>query len=325
MKNKFTNIVVNLQVEGLHAWPGVKDTQYVDKVGYLQYPHRHLFHIKCIKSVNHGDRDIEIIDFKHQINQYLLKRYASTINDKVCRFGNQSCEMIAEELLEKFQLESCEVLEDGENGAQVVRFHKIDKSSPKSDKLDDEARQLLTKEIENVELQHISAEQIMQHETVFGQSTQKDQSNLTFICSYLQGGKTHIAQSINATPTGHRIHHIEVSDIVKQVLQTKDRAKLQGHPELDSVIVKRIEEACKNYINVVVSGVRQPSILQAFPNATMIWINTPRYIRFKRYQQSSKDTDKSWEGFVNANGRDIELGINQVKEYIFQWNCELSC
>jgi len=36
-------------------------------------------------------------------------------------FGNRSCEDIAEELIETFDLLNCEVLEDGENGAYLWR------------------------------------------------------------------------------------------------------------------------------------------------------------------------------------------------------------
>ena len=51
------NIIVKLQKEGIHNW----DKCPFDEVDYLQYPHRHIFHIVCKKKVTHEDRDIEII------------------------------------------------------------------------------------------------------------------------------------------------------------------------------------------------------------------------------------------------------------------------
>jgi hypothetical protein len=111
-----TNIIVNLQVEGLHRW---KDAQEkAPEVGFLSYPHRHNFHICCKKAVAHNDRDIEIIMFKREIVDYLSKTYNSN-NLNCLDFRSQSCEMISKELVEKFELTYCSVLEDGENGAET--------------------------------------------------------------------------------------------------------------------------------------------------------------------------------------------------------------
>ena len=107
---QWTNIIVKIQKEGIHYW---KDCD-LEEVDYLQYAHRHIFHIVCKKEVNHDDRDIEIIMFKHKIQDYLTEKYGV-----VAEFGGMSCEMIAKELLNKFELSYCSVLEDNENGAEV--------------------------------------------------------------------------------------------------------------------------------------------------------------------------------------------------------------
>lgn len=109
-----TNIVVSTQVEGLHHWPDCP----IQEVQYLNSMHRHMFHIKAKKKVEHDDRDIEIIQFKHDIIQYLDNKYMD-YNHRCLMFGAKSCEMIAKELVEEFELSYCEVLEDGENGAEV--------------------------------------------------------------------------------------------------------------------------------------------------------------------------------------------------------------
>lgn len=108
------NVVVNLQVEGLHQWSECN----VPEVMFLRHLHRHIFHIKCKKEVSHGDRDIEIIKLKREITKYLKDTFGRR-NHPQCNFGNMSCEMIAIHLAEKFELNYCEVLEDGENGAEV--------------------------------------------------------------------------------------------------------------------------------------------------------------------------------------------------------------
>ena len=110
-----TAVIVKLQVEGLHQW-AVCD---IREVAYLSSLHRHVFHVECKKEVSHDDRDIEIISFKHELKKYLLGVYST--DGLVCNFGGRSCEMIAKELLQKFELNYCSVLEDGENGAEVTK------------------------------------------------------------------------------------------------------------------------------------------------------------------------------------------------------------
>lgn len=109
-----TNIIVKLIYAGLHCW---KDCP-LDEVSYLRNLHRHNFYITCKKSVTHDDRDIEIIMFKHKINNYLEEKYSGN-------FGTMSCEMIAKDLVNKFKLSYCEVLEDNENGAEYIPSIKI--------------------------------------------------------------------------------------------------------------------------------------------------------------------------------------------------------
>ena len=123
---KFTEqVFCTLQVEGTHNWPGCP----FDEVSYLRDEHRHVFHIKAYKKVTHSDRDVEFIMLKHQLEHYVNWKYKNI--DKVladgsairgtnlCKFGAKSCEMIAKELIEQFDLVACEVSEDNENGAIV--------------------------------------------------------------------------------------------------------------------------------------------------------------------------------------------------------------
>lgn len=94
---------------GLHHWEKAEG-----KVAYLRAPHRHKFYVKCLKRVTDLDREIEFITMKEMIEDYLNEKYHRK------RFTS-SCEMIAVDLLEHFNLDQCSVSEDSENGATVVR------------------------------------------------------------------------------------------------------------------------------------------------------------------------------------------------------------
>ena len=78
---------------------------------YLEYPHRHMFHFKVQIEVYNDDRDIEFFIFK----RWLEGLYA----DDTLQLDYKSCEMIARELYEQFDLEYCSVFEDNENGAEI--------------------------------------------------------------------------------------------------------------------------------------------------------------------------------------------------------------
>ena len=112
---KTTEVYCTTQMAGIHNWPGCP----FDEVSYLRDPHRHMFHIKAHKLVTHSDRDVEFIMLKHLIEEYLNMEYWHD-QHKCLYFGAMSCEMIAEELINKFDLCRCEVSEDGENGAIIT-------------------------------------------------------------------------------------------------------------------------------------------------------------------------------------------------------------
>lgn len=134
------NIVRNLQrevycslvVEGTHHW---QDCPH-DEVSYLKDIHRHLFHIKAYKIVTHGDRETEFILLKHQIQEFLKVNYLKhqtnivTKNYNLHMFGKMSCEMLAEILIEEFDLSSCEVNEDNENGSIVTVTSRMELPVP---------------------------------------------------------------------------------------------------------------------------------------------------------------------------------------------------
>lgn len=106
-------VIVKFQIEGTHFW----DTCNIAEVNYLAAEHRHVFHITAKKEVSHDDREIEIIRLKHDLQKYMEIYYCR--DKRLHRLGATSCETLASILLKEFQLDYCEVLEDGENGAEV--------------------------------------------------------------------------------------------------------------------------------------------------------------------------------------------------------------
>lgn len=62
------------------------------------------------------DRQIEFIDFKHNVLEYISNKWKDM---DMCDFKGMSCEMIAKDLLENFHAKKVRVMEDNENGAEV--------------------------------------------------------------------------------------------------------------------------------------------------------------------------------------------------------------
>ena len=104
---------ITTQFEGIHCWPDAVPGKY----NLLKHPHRHMFHVTVLIEQFHNNRDIEYLLFKDWLNGQL----------ETGELNNQSCEMIAENLIERIQMRwgdnravTVEVTEDGENGAVVT-------------------------------------------------------------------------------------------------------------------------------------------------------------------------------------------------------------
>lgn len=108
-------IWVTFQKEGIHKYPAALVEPTLADVGFLGYPHRHMFKFKVWISVTHDDRDIEFIQFK----RWLENLYAQSI----LQLDYKSCEMMSNDLYDAISKEHpgreiwIEVSEDGENGS----------------------------------------------------------------------------------------------------------------------------------------------------------------------------------------------------------------
>mgnify|MGYP003335355985 FL=1 len=119
MKTK-TTVIVKLAVDGMHNFP--KAAELFPEVAFLADRHRHMFHFTVAKQVFHDDRDVEFIMFKRHILNYLFDQYSDS-HMRTLEFGPMSCEMLAREILNRFDCEWVEVWEDQENGSRVEKVY----------------------------------------------------------------------------------------------------------------------------------------------------------------------------------------------------------
>lgn len=109
-----TIVIARTSVEAIHRWKLCP----IEEVSYLRNYHRHVFNVIAKISVDHTNRDVEFIQLSHKIKSFLTDQFFDN-NYSCLFFDDRSCEMIAQLLVEKFNLLECEVNEDGEGGAIV--------------------------------------------------------------------------------------------------------------------------------------------------------------------------------------------------------------
>ena len=135
---------------------------------------------------------------------------------------------------------------------------------------------------------------------------------ITFVCGQLCSGKTLYSETLSNIDESI---YIEVGNLVRRWKNTQDRKELQDSKQLAERIVEYIRDDADCFDKVVVSGVRQKEILEAFPEATILWIECPKEVRKQRYLKRQREGDT--QSFEEAEQGDIDLGILEVKQYIF--------
>lgn len=117
--NRLTlRVVATFRFEALHCWPEAESA--APQVGFLKHLHRHEFHVTAEKAVTHSDREVEVVTLKRQLAASVSRLTEDTSQGR--SLGRMSCEDVALRLLSDLNLDSCEVLEDGENGARIERI-----------------------------------------------------------------------------------------------------------------------------------------------------------------------------------------------------------
>jgi hypothetical protein len=105
-------VITKNYIEGFHNYPEASGS-----MDFLRHTHRHVFHVECGFKVTDSNREIEIFT-----GQFEMDDYFAHVFGKPARFGNMSCEMIAERVLSDWRsrnIEYVKVLEDGEGGAVI--------------------------------------------------------------------------------------------------------------------------------------------------------------------------------------------------------------
>ena len=118
-----TYLIIQFSFEGLHYWPDCPDDH---SESYLKNKHRHVFTVQVKFPVQGLNRQVEFIQLKRMMLDRITKKFET--NDPlptsmaILDMGAMSCEMIAHWIMEEFRdITYCRVLEDGENGAEVLR------------------------------------------------------------------------------------------------------------------------------------------------------------------------------------------------------------
>lgn len=137
---------------------------------------------------------------------------------------------------------------------------------------------------------------------------------ISFVCGQLCSGKTLYSKALAETCEGV---YIEIGDIVRQLKMSLRRNILQDSENLKDAIIAHLSVKINFHKgrDLVISGARQVDIVKAFPEATLLWINCPTEVRKNRYSERSRAGDS--QAFEEAEQGDIDLGILEVKQYIF--------
>jgi hypothetical protein len=110
--SRTTKITVSFSFEGVHLFENA-----AGKYAFLAYPHRHLFIGKFTTTVEHNDREIEFLEFREALLNF--------VHSWGIDLGRRSCEDMCHEILDWFQTTydrwaEVSIFEDGENGATVT-------------------------------------------------------------------------------------------------------------------------------------------------------------------------------------------------------------
>ena len=132
---------------------------------------------------------------------------------------------------------------------------------------------------------------------------------ITYLCGRICSGKSTYRSEVR---------RLMVSDIVRNVVRSNDREKLQNSMHLDEHILEGLS-MCIDYDiemgveELIVDGIRQPSILDKltvmYPGE-VVWLEVPLEERKRRYE--SRGAEKDTEPFEVADNKAIELECQKI-------------
>ena len=132
---------------------------------------------------------------------------------------------------------------------------------------------------------------------------------ITYLCGRICSGKSTYRSEVR---------RLMVSDIVRNVVRSNDREKLQNSMHLDEQILEGLS-ICIDYDiemgveELIIDGIRQPSILDKltvmYPGE-VVWLEVPLEERKRRYE--ARGAEKDTEPFEVADNKAIELECQKI-------------
>lgn len=287
-----TIIGVKLSVEGMHYYSDASEKHGLP-MKFLEFPHRHMFHIEVRVSVKHDNRDKEFILLKREVIEYLhSKYYQEELN--VLDFRKMSCEMIAKDLMFVFHADSVKVSEDDENYALVS--------------------------LEDGECYCDDDIEYKKEEKLKFPSNIK---NVTYVFGRVCSGKTTYVDNLIKHLTSQKLNQktfiFEIGEVVR-ILKKQEERIFQGSLDqaIFNFIIKKLESN-PEIDTVYIVGIRQKSLFLAFEkffgpymiNIDRILLNSTTTERRERFDKRNADKDKLLS-FTQVELQERKLGLDEL-------------
>lgn len=287
-----TIIGVKLSVEGMHYYSDASEKHGLP-MKFLEFPHRHMFHIEVRVSVKHDNRDKEFILLKREVIEYLhSKYYQEALN--ALDFGKMSCEMIAKDLMHAFHADSVKVSEDDENYA-LVSLEDGERYCDDGIEYKKEEKLKFPSNIKNVTY-------------VFGR-----------VCS----GKTTYVDNLIKHLTSQKLNQktfiFEIGEVVRILKKQEERIFQESLDQaIFNFIIKKLESN-PGIDTVYIVGIRQKSLFLAFEkffgpymiNIDRILLNPTTTERRERFDKRNADKDKLLS-FTQVELQERGLGLDEL-------------
>lgn len=287
-----TIIGVKLSVEGMHYYLNASEKHGLP-MKFLEFPHRHMFHIEVRVSVKHDNRDKEFILLKREVIEYLhSKYYQEELN--VLDFRKMSCEMIAKDLMFVFHADSVKVSEDDENYALVS--------------------------LEDGECYCDDDIEYKKEEKLKFPSNIK---NVTYVFGRVCSGKSTYVDNLIKHLTSQKLNQktfiFEIGEVVR-ILKKQEERIFQGSLDqaIFNFIIKKLESN-PEIDTVYIVGIRQKSLFLAFEkffgpymiNIDRILLNPTTTERRERFDKRNADKDKLLS-FTQVELQERKLGLDEL-------------
>lgn len=287
-----TIIGVKLSVEGIHYYLDASEKHGLP-MKFLEFPHRHMFHIEVRVSVKHDNRDKEFILLKREVIEYLhSKYYQEELN--VLDFRKMSCEMIAKDLMFVFHADSVKVSEDDENYVLVS--------------------------LEDGECYCDDDIEYKKEEKLKFPSNIK---NVTYVFGRVCSGKTTYVDNLIKHLTSQKLNQktfiFEIGEVVR-ILKKQEERIFQGSLDqaIFNFIIKKLESN-PEIDTVYIVGIRQKSLFLAFEkffgpymiNIDRILLNPTTTERRERFDKRNADKDKLLS-FTQVELQERKLGLDEL-------------